>query len=49
MTKSGEVVELTQKNKDIINKQISELAKKGLRTLAFSLKTNLGDLEGYNG
>jgi hypothetical protein len=25
------------------------LAKKGLRTLAFSLKINLGDLEGYNG
>ena len=49
LTKSGQVLTLKQTQKDQILKSVSELAKKGLRTLAFSYKDQLGDLEGYDG
>lgn len=40
---------MTQKHKNNIQKEIDVLAKQGLRTLAFSYKEDLGDLNDYSG
>jgi|688.fasta_scaffold1748721_1 hypothetical protein len=49
ITKKGTLVSLKDSDKKAILNEISLLAKKGLRTLAFSYKKDIGILNNYKG
>lgn len=47
--RDGAILELTEEAKQTFDHKIKEYAKKGLRTLAISMKTQLNEFSDYNG